>query len=311
MACLVLLPFATHNNRSWFGRRFLVYEAGLRAEDRRVMTDTVCSHRIALIEAGSPGLNIYSHVAMGRGVGLLATVLRDCGYEVRAFIEDVSGRDSVDWAWVRDADVVGFSAITCTMPRTRDLISRARAENPTATILLGGPEPTCAPERSFDAGADLVLRGEAELTLPRLLAALFDQGEESRGDVEGIVWREEGALREGPPPRQLTRAELDALPLLDRSLIHNAHRISVAPVWRARGCPSRCDFCEVCEIWPKYVSRDPELTVDELVDAQGDGYGTVFLIDDNAAANKPAFKDLLRTAAKRGFARRAGDPDPR
>ena len=47
--------------------------------------------RVALIEAGSPGLNIYSHVAMGRGVPLLATVLRDDGYCVRAFVEDISG----------------------------------------------------------------------------------------------------------------------------------------------------------------------------------------------------------------------------
>jgi radical SAM superfamily enzyme YgiQ (UPF0313 family) len=267
------------------------------------MASAPATHRVALIEAGSPGLNIYSHVAMGRGVGLLATVLRDRGYDVRAFIEDVSGKDSIDWAWVCDAGVVGFSAITCTMPRTRDLISRARAENPKATILLGGPEPTCAPERSFEAGADLVLRGEAELTLPRLLAVLFGESEESLADIEGAVWREEGALRQGPPARQLVRDELDALPLLDRSLIHNARRISVAPVWRARGCPSRCDFCEVCEIWPRYIARDPEITVDELVEAQDDGYGTVFLIDDNAAANKPAFKELLRDAARRGFAR--------
>src|SRR5450830_1468831 len=51
--------------------------------------------RVALIEAGSPGLNIYSHVAMGRGTAMLATVTRDAGYEVRAFIEDVSGKGSV------------------------------------------------------------------------------------------------------------------------------------------------------------------------------------------------------------------------
>jgi radical SAM superfamily enzyme YgiQ (UPF0313 family) len=267
------------------------------------MARIATNHRIALIEAGSPGLNIYSHVAMGRGIGLLATVLRDHGYDVKAFIEDVSGKDSIDWDWVRSAEVIGFSVITCTMPRTRDLIARARAENPTATILLGGPEATCAPERSFEAGADLVLRGEAELTLPRLLAVLAGEGDESLVDIEGVMWREEGALREGPPTRQLTRPELDALPLVDHSLVHNARSISVAPVWRARGCPSRCDFCEVCEIWPRYVSRDPEITVDELVGAQDDGYGTVFLIDDNAAANKPAFKELLRDAGKRGFAR--------
>jgi len=92
--------------------------------------------RIALIEAGSPGLNIYSHVAMGRGVPLLATVLRDAGYDVRAFVEDISGRDSVDWHWVRGAEAIGFSAITCTLPRTVALIDQARSHNPGATIIL-------------------------------------------------------------------------------------------------------------------------------------------------------------------------------
>ena len=177
---------------------------------------------------------------------------------MRAFIEDVSGRDSTDWEWVREADVVGFSAITCTMPRTGELIQRARAENPTATILLGGPEPTCDPERSFALGADMVLKGEAELTLPRLLAVLSGTSSERFEEIPGLMWREEGLLREGPPQVQLTRADLDVLPLIDRSLIHQAEKTSVASVWRARGCPSRCDFCEVCEIWPTTSPASPE-----------------------------------------------------
>ncbi len=117
------------------------------------------------------------------------------------------------------------------------------------------------------------------------------------------MWREDGELREGPPQHQLTRNELDALPMVDRSLIHDAEKASVASVWRARGCPSRCDFCEVCEIWPRYVTRREDLTVDELVQAQADGYHTAFLIDDNAAANKPAFKDMLRAVVERGFSK--------
>jgi radical SAM superfamily enzyme YgiQ (UPF0313 family) len=257
--------------------------------------------RVALIEAGSPGLNIYSHVAMGRGVALLATVLRDHGYDVRAFIEDVGGKDEIDWGYVGTADVIGFSSITCTLPRTGDLVVRARAINPSATILFGGPEPTCEPRRSLDLGADFVLRGEAEITLPRLLAALLE-GTEPLAEIPGLTWLEEGGLREGPPTRQLTRAELDALPLVDRSLIHRAEHADVAAVWRARGCPSRCDFCEVCEIWPRYAVRSDQHSLDELLAAQQAGYATAFLIDDNAAANKPAFMDFLRAASTRGFA---------
>ena len=161
--------------------------------------------RVALIEAGSPGLNIYSHVAMGRGVPLLATVLRDDGYSVRAFVEDISGKDSIDWEWVESADVVGFSAITCTLSRTAALVREARRRNPEATIVLGGPEPTCAPERAFEAGADYVIRGEAEFSLPQFLEASRTSphgsapGEALRS-IAGIVWQEGGggALRTGP-----------------------------------------------------------------------------------------------------------------
>lgn len=259
--------------------------------------------RVALIEAGSPGLNIYSHVAMGRGVSLLATVMRDAGWEARAFIEDVSGKDSVDWEFVRTASVVGFSAITCTMPRTAELVARTRSLNPGATILFGGPEPTCNPQRSFDMGADMVLRGEAELTLPRLLALLCGESHESFNDIEGLMWREEGAVQKSLPTKQLTKDELSALPIVDHSLVHDADATSVAAVWRTRGCPGRCDFCEVAEMYPRCVRRSDERTIDELMQAQQKGYGTAFLIDDNAAANKPAFMEFLKKAASSGYAR--------
>jgi radical SAM superfamily enzyme YgiQ (UPF0313 family) len=263
--------------------------------------------RVALIEAGSPGLNIYSHVAMGRGVPLLATVLRDAGYDVRAFVEDISGKESVDWDFVRTADVIGFSAITCTLTRTADLVAEARLVDPDATIVLGGPEPTCAPERAFEAGADYVIRGEAEFSLQQLLRALRDHprgalpGAEVRS-VPGIVWRERGEIAFGPPPIQLTREEVCALPLIDMSLVAGAVQRTTGLVWRSRGCPDRCSFCEVHEIWPRYVLRDEGTSVDELLGCQSGSRGSVFLIDDNAAANKPSFKTFLRGAIERGYA---------
>ncbi|MDO9556675.1 MAG: radical SAM protein [Coriobacteriia bacterium] len=265
--------------------------------------DIRCSKRIALIEAGSPGLNIYSHVAMGRGVPLLATVLRDAGYDVRAFVEDVSGRGSVDREFVASADVVGFSAITCTMPRTAELLAAVREANPKAIVVFGGPEPTCAPMRSLDLEADFILRGEAELTFPRLLAVLFGDSAERLEDIHGLIWRDDAGLHEGPLSRQLSHEELDVLPLVDRSLVLDAQQASVAWAWRARGCPSRCDFCEVCEIWPRYVVRSDEHALDELMQAQDAGYPTTFLVDDNAAANKGAFEKFLASVAERGFAR--------
>jgi len=263
------------------------------------------SLRVALIEAGSPGLNIYSQIAMGRGAAMLATVACDAGHEVRAFVEDVSGKGSVDWDFVREADVVGFSTITCTLSRTAELVAEVRRANPTAVVVLGGPEPTCATERAFEAGADYVIRGEAELSFLAFLRALGERDPLTRHEairtVEGICWRENGILREGPPVRQLTRDEVCALPIIDNSLVLDADKRTTGLVWRSRGCPQRCDFCEVCEIWPRYVLRDEETSVEELMHAQDEPCDGVFLIDDNAAANKPSFKRFLRSAIERGY----------
>jgi len=259
--------------------------------------------RVALIEAGSPGLNIYSHVAMGRGIPLLATVLRDAGYDVRAFVEDISGHGSVDWDWVRSAAVVGFSTITCTLPRTRELLAELRAVNPGAITVFGGPESTCDPARSFACGADFVLKGEGELALPQLLGVLCAGETDQLAAIPGLLRRSTDRILEGPPPHQLTSEELDALPAVDWSLVHDACSASVAPVWRTRGCPWHCDFCEVCEIYPRCVKRSDSRVLDELMAAQDKGYRTTFLIDDNASANKPAFVSFLQSTIERGYAR--------
>lgn len=268
--------------------------------------------QVALIEAGSPGLNIYSHIAMGRGLPILATVLDEAGVKVRAFIEDVSGKDSIDWEYVSGADVVGFSAITCTLTRTAELVERAKRVNPNGIIVLGGPEPTCLPQRSLHAGADFVIKGEAEQSLLRFVDAVrrvkatattrTDLIDEVR-DIPGIAWLEDGSLRFGPPHRQLTRGEIDALPFIDGSLIHRHHNEVTAVIWRSRGCPHRCEFCEVHEIWPRHVLRDEDRSIEELMCLQAHDPEGVFLIDDNCAANKPSFKRFLRGALERGFNR--------
>ncbi|HEY3374786.1 MAG TPA: radical SAM protein [Candidatus Aquicultor sp.] len=256
--------------------------------------------QVALIEAGSPGLNIYSHVAMGRGVTVLASVVNNAGYSVKAFIEDVSGKDSIDWDYVKEAQVIGFSSITCTLPRTALLIEKARQANPSAVIVLGGPEPTCNPERSLRLGVDYVVRGEGEQVILEFLEAL-ESGPIS--DIRGVSWLEDGVVHNCERSVQLTKEAVNKLPITDHSLVHKAEKCTVGSVWRSRGCPQRCDFCEVWQIWPRYVVREDEQAVQEAMNAQETGRPVVFLIDDNAAGNKTSFKQFLRMAIDAGFMR--------
>ena len=65
--------------------------------------------KISFIEAGSPGLHIFSKLPIPRlGAVLLSTILRERGYEVTVFIEDVA---EPDWSFIESSDLVCISTI--------------------------------------------------------------------------------------------------------------------------------------------------------------------------------------------------------
>ena len=117
-----------------------------------------------------------------------------------------------------------------------ELAQHARRLNPNAVVVFGGPEPTCAPMRSLEAGADYVIRGEAELTLPRFVEVVstleHPASRQALLEVPGIMWREEGELLDGPDPVQLTREQVNSLPLIDTSLVHGYEAATTGSVWR-------------------------------------------------------------------------------
>ncbi len=66
--------------------------------------------RISFIEAGTPGLHVFSKFPIPRlGAVLLSTILRERGYEVKTFIEDLA---APDWSFIESSDIVCISTIT-------------------------------------------------------------------------------------------------------------------------------------------------------------------------------------------------------
>ena len=63
--------------------------------------------RVSFIEAGSARLHFFSKFPIPRlGAGLLSTILRERGYEVKAFVENVA---EPDWSFVLDFMVFPLS----------------------------------------------------------------------------------------------------------------------------------------------------------------------------------------------------------
>lgn len=82
--------------------------------------------RISFIEVGAPGLHIFSKFPVARvGSVLLSTILREKGYEVKAFIENIS---IPDWAFIESSELVCISTLTPTAIRAYSIGQRLKAK---------------------------------------------------------------------------------------------------------------------------------------------------------------------------------------
>jgi radical SAM superfamily enzyme YgiQ (UPF0313 family) len=185
-------------------------------------------------------------------------------------------------------------------PQVRELVPLLRERFPEAFIVLGGENATAFwPSILEEApGIDACVLGEGEHTMVALLGRIA-RGEPI-DDLQGLALRREGAepLDTGLSQR-LTRAELSELPRpawdlvpLERYWAHypflGVNRGRSLPVFGTRGCPYKCTFCSSPQMWTtRYVMRDPDDVVDEIVDyVERYGVENVNFVDLTAATNR-------------------------
>ncbi len=118
--------------------------------------------------------------------------------------------------------------------------------------IVGGPEPGAYIAEYLDAGADVVVIGEGELTLEEFVPVLHrDAMDRPLDKIAGIAFRAPSGTSFRPRPREQIR-DIDSQPLPEREAIDMDRYVSV---WRehhgkgsvslitARGCPYHCRWC--------------------------------------------------------------------
>jgi len=140
-------------------------------------------------------------------------------------------------------------------------------------VILGGPDVPYYSREYLEHGADIVVRGEGELTLAELLPHLARSGRRDLKQIAGIAYLDDdGQLVETLPRPQIR--DLNALPWPDREAIDLEHYLRIwkqhhgyssVSVIHARGCPYTCTWCSHSVFGNTHRRRSPEDAADELL----------------------------------------------
>jgi radical SAM superfamily enzyme YgiQ (UPF0313 family) len=202
-------------------------------------------------------------------------------------------------------DIVGLSVMTFQRSGARRIIACIRALRPAARIVVGGYDPSLAPDAWThpDIGVDVIVRGEGDLTFREVVRA-FEQNT-PLSSVPGI-WYRAGTQVHRNPPRNVARLDhADIRPPKRAARVLSGYTMlgrQVDVVETSRGCTFDCSFCSIIEMRGRNFHRFPIARVlDDIADARSRGARAIFFVDDNITLDIPRFEALCRGIVERGL----------
>jgi radical SAM superfamily enzyme YgiQ (UPF0313 family) len=139
------------------------------------------------------------------------------------------------------------------------------------TVIISSSDATDHFEEYLQNGADFILKGEGEITLTELIAAL-NKRETETFSVCGLIYKSAGQIIHNPPRpvmRNLDEFPFPAWDLIDikpyrDSWLQNTGYFSINVV-TTRGCPYKCNWCAKPIYGNRYNARSPKNVVEELI----------------------------------------------
>ena len=205
------------------------------------------------------------------GMLYLSSYLRRKGFDVEIYDTTFgSRRELLDILGSGPPAVLGIYSTLMTRPSVLKIIAAARSLG--WIVVLGGPEPSAYAEEYLDAGAHLIVEGEAEVTLEEVLATLRNSDGGLLHRIPGLVFRNVCGSIIRTPARNLT-GDLDSLPWPDRERIdlekyvrawRDRHGQSSLSLVTARGCPFNCHWCSHSVFGSTHRRRSVKGVADEV-----------------------------------------------
>lgn len=213
------------------------------------------------------------------GILSLAAVLEERGDEVeivdlnRIYLDYVDSPSefqsfgfpevAADAISARNSKLYGFSSICSSYPLTIRIAQQLKCQCPDAQILFGGPQASVVDLQTLTAFpfVDLILRGEAEISLPLLLSQL--EGSNDLDRVPGLSYR--SLLQPKRNANAPLIADLDGLPTPAYHLTGGLQATDKASLEMGRGCPFACTFCSTNDFFRRnFRLRSPERVLRDM-----------------------------------------------
>ena len=253
--------------------------------------------KVTFISAELPYWNLVTHALFPEyGMPLVATITRDAGYDVQAFVEHIG---PIKWDRVMASDVVCFHAFSSTMPKTIEYIEKIKAQRPDMPIIIGGTHASVMTEDTLQY-CDAVVRQEGDITLPEVLDKW--KNDEDPDDVLGVsYWK--GDRIKNNPERPFVQ-EFETIPDLELiqgymdwprwKLLKNL-KMRWQVLQTTRGCPYDCSFCIAPrELGRGYRVRSMDSVIADIKYQQklvGTKY--FFIVDNHFTVKRDRTKELL------------------
>jgi anaerobic magnesium-protoporphyrin IX monomethyl ester cyclase len=193
-------------------------------------------------------------------------------------------------------ELVGLSVMTFQRKTAQKVIELLRSLRPGLRVIVGGYDPSMAPEAYTCSDVDFIVRGEGEITFRELLRAIeTDRGYER---ILGLSYRETNSFHHNPdrPVSGLDSREI-RLPNRDARVLSGYTMLGrqVDVVETSRGCTFDCSFCSIIAMRGRqFHTYSFDRVLEDIRDARNHGAGAIFLVDDNITLNVSRFEALCR-----------------
>jgi len=236
------------------------------------------------------------------GLEMVGQAARQAGHDVRLIdLQVETWKDYLTLINTWKPDAVAFSCnYLANVPEIVDLAKLTKKELSNTFVFVGGHSASFV-AREFlehgDGAIDCVLRGEGEVSVPKLLLAV-EHDRKAIMKVPGVMTFD----GEGPPPQFIESLD-DVGPARDLLRYRRKYFIGVldpcASIEFARGCPWDCSFCSAWTFYGRsYRMVSTEKAVEELEQVQEPG---IFLVDDVAFIQAKQGLEIGEAVARRGI----------